>query len=263
MTKKGWIFLIITAILALGVILGGFVFVARDISLRDYDGDKIEVSTMSEIRAYVDERLEGKSMFSFTDDGLISQINRAFPQIRVVSIERTFPDRVKVNIRQRVANLAIVVSGGYLLADFHYQTNAITPIRYIEGAVPTDLVKVEDIDVSSYTQGLPLTTNPSLEKLCEILSVMYDIGCGDYTLPHTVERIDIDYDASTTAIYMEGVGELTALVFDHNSDISTKVLNLLSFYSSEAGSAYREGYILEIRFNEVTSKYEVVAYSRT
>ena len=74
MTKKGWIFLIITAILALGVILGGFVFVARDISLRDYDGDKIEVSTMSEIRAYVDERLRDEVYDSMLFDKTVEYL---------------------------------------------------------------------------------------------------------------------------------------------------------------------------------------------
>ena len=64
--------------------------------------------------------------------------------------------------------------------------------------------------------------------------------------------------------YMEGVGDnLSALVFDSNSQIYDQVLNLLSFYSSDAGSEYREGYILESRFNQTSGKYEVITYTRT
>ena len=263
MTKKGWIFLILTTILALGVILGGFVFVARNFTIRDYDEEVIDSSLIVEIDDYVKSALDGKSMFSFSDATLTSQINKQFSTIRVVSIERTFPDVVKVIVRQRVESLAIATQDGYLVADFQYETKTITPIRYQSGIAPQDLVLVEGLDIGEYVFGSPLSNSESINKLSSILKIMYDVGYAD-TLPHIVRCIDINYTTTTSAIYMEGVGDnLTALVFDNNTQIYDQVLNLLSFYSSDDGSEYREGYILESRFNQSSGKYEVITYTRT
>ena len=263
MTKKGWIFLILTTILALGVILGGFVFVARNFTIRDYDEDVVESNVLAEIDDYVKGNLDGKSMFSFSDATLISQINRQFSTIRVVSIERTFPDTVKVIVRQRLETLAIATQDGYIVADYQYETMSITPIRYMSGEAPQDLVLVEGMDIGEYTLGVPLSSSANISKLGSILKIMYDVGYSS-TLPHIVQSIDVTYGVSTTAIYMEGVGDnLTALVFDSNAQIYDQVLNLLSFYSSDAGSEYREGYVLESRLNQVSGKYEVITYTRT
>lgn len=110
MNKRLIIIFVCLAVFVLTVVLGAVVFTVSDIQVlaagdNDSEFDKAKIVTDSGIKHKI-------SIFTVNEKKAIENIEKNNPYVKVISIERVFPNKVHINISKRIGILAMELSDG-------------------------------------------------------------------------------------------------------------------------------------------------------
>ena len=84
---------------------------------------------------------EGGSIFSVDEEAVRSNVEAAYPEVKVITVERSFPGTVSINCTLRNAFICIPCNGGYALLDRELKVVSVT----------SELPESGYITVSGYT----------------------------------------------------------------------------------------------------------------
>lgn len=111
MNKRLIIIFVCIAVFVLTLVLGAVIFTINDVDIlllseqQSVSFDKGKILATSGIR-------QGQSIFTIDEKQASETIEKDFPKLKVVKIERIFPNKVRVNLDLRKPILKLQVSGG-------------------------------------------------------------------------------------------------------------------------------------------------------
>ncbi|MFA5450073.1 MAG: FtsQ-type POTRA domain-containing protein [Clostridia bacterium] len=140
---------------------------------------------------------QGKSILGINEERVIRKVAAAYPDNSVVvtGVERVFPNKVIIHIKERVPIAAIVTKGNpvrYALADMDFQYNKIVSDSEIEGYIYISGVEVD------------ATFNTAIfAAVRQIFQAFIQLGTPDYALPALISEVAC-YKESYTVILRSG-----------------------------------------------------------
>lgn len=134
MTKKHIVLIVGLVLIATIALLNGFLFKVKTITV-DFDTESsIQAEEGEAERIITASRLKkGKNIFGVSESRMIKNIASEIPDVRVVNIERIFPNRIVIHVSKRVAVYII-----------KYRQTTSEIAKYV--AVDGDMVALEFFD---------------------------------------------------------------------------------------------------------------------
>ena len=108
MNKRLIIIFVCLAIFVLTLVVGAVVFTVSDVNIllqsdKNVAFDKTKILETSGIK-------KGQSIFTIDSDEAKAKIEKQFPKLNVIKIERAFPNKVRIHLDARTAILKIPVA---------------------------------------------------------------------------------------------------------------------------------------------------------
>ena len=237
MSKKRLVAMFISlCIIVTLCVLGGAVFVVRDVEVVRLEGLENNTQITDKDIIATTRISYGKSIFAISESKVVSNIENTYPNIKVRGIERVFPNKIVINLIERVPMVAIKFKGqnDYLIldnnmcaikkisvneADIEEKLNKICVVKgyelegtkniYLGKQLPRiygdEVVLVENIIAGLIKQGM------ELKQINEFMySINFDSGVKkiyiqtNYGAPGNGVVIQIDYsgiDKDETMVY--------------------------------------------------------------
>lgn len=232
--KKKYVITALCLIVIALVIACGQIFTVRSISVVFFNKtgicDEAEVLQASKL-AYK------SNIFNVKEKAIIKNVAEAFPDnsIAVISVERKFPDKVIINVKERVPVFKIKVNSqtddDYVATDKDFQRGTIKK----ESEITARLIEVDGFEVK---ESFDVKECIALRAFA---SSLVSAGLSEEALPYFVERISINGDS--LEIKLCSSGAVMHVGTDKTSEETTKLYKeYLSMSISE-----RKGAVLRIQ----------------
>ncbi|MDE6967052.1 MAG: FtsQ-type POTRA domain-containing protein, partial [Clostridia bacterium] len=108
MNKRLIIIFVCLALFVLTLVVGAVVFTVNDVDIllnsqENVAFDKAKILNISGIK-------KGQSVFTINSDKASANIEKQFPELKVIKIERSFPNKVRIHLDTRKAILKMKIS---------------------------------------------------------------------------------------------------------------------------------------------------------
>ncbi len=205
-----FVFLIIFIVL---IVLASTVFVVTDINVNSDMGDSWYVASDIIDISDIEEK---KSIFAINENEITENIQETYPNIRVVSIERKFPNKVVLHITLRVPIISVAIEGesDYLITDWECSIIDVvssTSQLYINS---TKIVGIEaESQLVNPNQSSNGDTNSLFDSISAIAAAAATFGLADdyfCTFFEDITVVDSNYlyaqtNAGVTFVFISGI----------------------------------------------------------
>ena len=155
-------------------VLGGAVFVVSDIQIERQDKN-LQQSTISDESIIEKSRIEyNKSIFAISESKVVTNIESNFPTIRVVGIERKFPNKIVIKLTERVPLVALKFKDKpeYLIIDNNMCVidNVKEKDERLEKLTIVDGYELSSVNNVSYGKQLPASLGQEVVVINHIMA---------------------------------------------------------------------------------------------
>lgn len=218
MNKKLVILLSCLAVIVVIVICMSIAFTIDEVNVKTTNGLTIDEEVINDI--ILDSGIVAhSSIFGLEESTAISNIEKMHPELKVISIERKFPNDVYINISKRIPILSVAISdGSFALLD--RELKVVEIVSEVEGAYITPItgISVNQIQKGSFVE---------FEWLKPIISSAEDLSFVNErfsTLITKIERVTYEDLENQTLLTTN-----TGVVFVIDDNLGTDAFN--SFYT--------------------------------
>ena len=225
--------------LTLLIAIGSAVFGIKMVDAYCYNADDVELSAQVK---QCEDKLLGKNIFVLDEEELIGSIEQQVDGIKVINIERLFPNRVSINFVKLYDYFEVLYDGSY------YISGVDGRITKMQDESSGDSVIRVKIDLNSRPQiGGSFESADRFEALQDIIYMLERLNFRETDASALIESIDLT--CSNSAIYVQTrTGVLIKLIHDDNA--GEKLRKALSLYTAKYD--YRtEGMIIAVNTDEV------------
>lgn len=225
--------------LTLLIAVGSAIFSIKTVDAYCYNADDEELIEKVE---FCKEELIGKSIFALDEDQLIDEIQEEVGGIKVVNIERLFPNRVSINFVKLYDYFELAYNGYYYVCGIDGRI-----LRRQETSSGSSVIKIKLNLTDAPSVGETFATSNRFSALQDIITMLERLNFRDTNAPALIESIDLAY--TDTAIYVKTrAGVLIKLIHDDNA--GEKLRKALSLYTAKP--EYRtSGMIIAVNTDEV------------
>jgi len=225
MNRRTIILLIFFIVFAVVLILNGTLFLVDSIEFVDY---KTGQSYQSELYAAEDlitasKLSRGMNIFTVSEAKATESLTAAFPKLKVVNIERQFPNKIVIYLFERYPMYAVESGDVYIIVDREGRI-----LETVE-SLPDNITLVEGLAIDYETTGIKLKTKDySADRLIALGQAfeLYDYIDSNFT--QIISRIEVmGYSFS---LYTKTGVELRLNVA---SNLNAKIREILSWYNSD------------------------------
>jgi len=182
----------------------------------------------------------GQSIFSVRDRSVTTELHNEIPNIRVVNVERIFPNRVSINFLKRFEHFEIYHSGRYFVMD-----ETLHILRYAPSS-NSNLIRLGLADntlAGTLNIGQPLLASGSQE-----MAITREIA-------ETTYRIDFNHTAITFFEYISFANPNNIILLtrygvrvrlEGRTNIETQLRSAISIFNSTNYSNRRHGIIYQL-----------------
>ncbi len=174
----------------------------------------------------------GSSIFTVSEKKAIDNVESKDPTIKVVNIERIFPNKVVLNIVKRIPIVAIKTKDAYALIDREMRVVEIT-----DTLAGRDLVIYEGYTLDK--EGLDLSGIIELPKSNLGVYILDGIVKGfvakEYVnsrLPAIVRSVSVNYDLSIASVNIE-TGTSFEIFVNSNVSIKDQLVSVIGIYEKD------------------------------
>ncbi|MGN0795567.1 MAG: FtsQ-type POTRA domain-containing protein [Christensenellales bacterium] len=206
MDKRVLALIIIFAIIALTLILCATVFLLRDIEVGYAVKGEEAIVSSEEIISASGLKLN-KNVLFISEKQIVSNIQTKYPQVKVINVERVFPNKVIIYVTVRVPVVAVSVGDSFALLDREMFVTDILSQQELEDRQSEygyEFIKVNfSIPSEKAVKGRQIPSDVSAE-LCVVQNVIAgyeNLGLLNQNLRSFVEKIDVIANDGT---YSEG-----------------------------------------------------------
>lgn len=225
MKKRTIILFVCLLIICIVLVLNGTLFIVREVDVVDWEQGAIESEEIVEL-----SKVKDRNIFTISEKIVRDNVEKAMPHIKVVSVVREFPSRIKVVVLNRLPLIAVNYSGGYAIVDREGRVFNTTDdlsiydydLTILEGVNLAKVVKGEDLAISS----------EHFSRLIQIVNTFETSGDNGYVGENfckTVSKIAFSTTNDMVHIYMR---EGMVLRFDASTDCKLKVRSLVSWFNN-------------------------------
>ncbi len=223
--------------LTLLVTICSAVFSIKTVNAYCYNADDKELLSLIEEEK---ERLVGKSIFALDEDKLVRSIEERVGGIRVVNIERSFPDVVTINFIKLYAYFEIYYDNSYYTFANDGRIIDKTDISGGEGIIQV-LFDMEN----SPEVGQNISDTAQFKALSEMVYVLEHLDFSNTDATVMINAIDFTYNDRAIYVPMRsGVVIKIRHEKDDYTDTGSKLHKALSLYMHD--SAYRRNGTIEV-----------------
>ncbi len=213
------------------------VFTIKTVNAYCYNADDKELlSKIEEEKADI----LGRSIFSINEDKLIKGIEERVGGIRVVNIERSFPDIVSINFIKLYAYFEVYYDGSYYTFANDGRIIEKTSQSGGEGVIRVKFVLSDPPEV-----GQSISENEQFKALSEMVYILEHLDFSNTDATVMITAVDFSY--SDMAIYVpmrSGVVLKIRHEKGNYSDVGSKLHKALSLYMQDA--EYRRNGTIEV-----------------
>ncbi len=145
MNKRLIIIFVSIAVIVLTLVLGAVIFTVNDVKILVTGDSTVVLDKTGVINASGIKR--GTSIFTIDEEEAQKNIEKSYPNTKVVTIERIFPSEIRINIIIRVPILSMKVAGTdkYLVLDREFKI-----LEVVDSSVlaERDLVEINGYDIA-------------------------------------------------------------------------------------------------------------------
>lgn len=225
--------------LTLLIAVGSAIFSVKTVNAYCYNADDQElVERVEELK----DKLAGKSIFMLNEEEIIAQIEGEIGGIKVVNIERLFPNRVSINFVKLFDYFEVNYDGSYYVCGIDGKI-----LRRQEQSGGNSVIKIKLNLAQEPIVGGTFASAERFSTLQDIITMLEQLNFRDTNAPALIASIDLAY--SSSAIYVKTrAGVLIKLVHDDNA--GEKLRKALSLYTAKP--EYRtSGMIIAVNTDEV------------
>ena len=225
--------------LTLLIAVGSAIFSVKTVNAYCYNADDEQLLERVEKSK---DKLIGKSIFALDENDIIAQIEDEIGGIKVVNIERLFPNRVSINFVKLFDYFEVNYSGIYYVCGIDGKI-----LRQQDQSGGDNVIKIKLNLTQKPEVGETFATAERFSALQDIISMLEQLNFRDTNAPALIESIDLAY--SNSAIYVKTrAGVLIKLIHDDNA--GEKLRKALSLYTAKP--EYRtSGMIIAVNTDEV------------
>ena len=125
MNKRAAILITVLGIVVVTIVLACSIFAIGEVRVVTTADVTFDDEVSSRIVAASGVK-DGGSIFSVDESVVRSNVEAAYPQVKVITVERTFPGTVSINCTLRKAFVCIPCDGGYALHDRELKVVSVT-----------------------------------------------------------------------------------------------------------------------------------------
>ena len=191
--SRGWVAIMLLVLLALvAVILFRYVFVVRNVRIQ-YRMDTEHLPEETVIRA---ANIDFGGSIFFLDEERMRQGVNALGTIRLEDVEVDYPNALTLYVARRERVAMLLHMGDIRLLD-----DDCCLVESVENVPDTDLIYVNGMHVTGYSQGQPLQAREGqVEAYCAIMQALRANGANAY-----VSEIELSDVANLTLITRTGI----------------------------------------------------------
>lgn len=212
----------VIGVIVLGAYLGGF-FNLEKVEVGRVDGTKLVNVSGSAIEISILDKFEERKLPFLSISEVTKLVDKSSPYIRYSSVEKIFPDTLKVQITERIPFIIVESAGKCSILD----PEGVVVEQYIVGSEDTS---VSDCNALNETKSLPILTSDDVKaefKLSE-KSSFYDIEKILLVVRALESR---DYEVNSIrlelGVYTLGLEGDRQVVFSNKQDTEIQVKRLL------------------------------------
>lgn len=196
MNKRLIIIFVCLALFVLTLVVGAVVFTVNDVDIllnsqENVAFDKAKILNISGIK-------KGQSVFTINSDKASANIEKQFPELKVIKIERSFPNKVRIHLDTRKAILKMKISNSDSYAVLDRELKIINIVNNDSEMYGED--KVVIINGYSYQGGNDALGNfindnnndiNALKKIISTLETLKPVNVVNERFSATFDNIDI------------------------------------------------------------------------
>ncbi len=253
MNKRLIIIFVCLAIFVLTLVVGAVVFTVSDVNIllqsdKNVAFDKTKILETSGIK-------KGQSIFTIDSDEAKAKIEKQFPKLNVIKIERAFPNKVRIHLDARTAILKIPVANSdkFLLLDYRFdEENKISKIKILDMVIDDgeiyDDEKVVLVNGYEYSCGdnpvgdFISDDNVQINALKDILHTLDTLEVVNERVPATFDSISI---AEDNTIRLKTVLGLTLVIRTETTVSVQRQMEIIytKFYSYQDEDREKPNYL--------------------
>ncbi|MBE5731044.1 MAG: FtsQ-type POTRA domain-containing protein [Clostridiales bacterium] len=225
--------------LTLLIAIGSAVFSIKMLNAYCYNSD--DEVLMSKVQQF-EKDLIGKSIFSLDEQALIEEVEKEIGGIKVVNIERLFPNRVSINYVKLYDYFEVCYDGNYYISGIDGRI-----LKKQEQSRDSEVIKIK-LNLTEVPEvGGYFSSADRFEALQDMIQMLEKLNYRETNAPALIESIDLV--SSESAIYVQTrSGVLIKILQDDNA--GEKLRKALSLYT--ARPEYRtSGMIIVVNSNEI------------
>ncbi|MBR2971211.1 MAG: hypothetical protein IKC48_05410 [Clostridia bacterium] len=225
--------------LTLLIALSSAVFSIKMVNAYCYNSDDKEL--MTRVQQFED-RLVGKSIFSLDEQSLIEEVEKEIGGIKVINIERLFPNRVSINYVKLYDYFEVRYENNYYISGIDGRI-----LKKQEESQGSEVIKIK-LNLSEVPEvGGNFSSSDRFSALQDMIEMLEKLNYRETNAPALIESIDLT--SSETAIYVQTrLGVLIKILQDDNA--GEKLRKALSLYTAKP--EYRtSGMIIVVNSSEI------------
>lgn len=225
--------------LTLLIAIGSAIFSIKMVNAYCYNSD--DEALMAEVQQFEDG-LIGKSIFSLDEQSLIEEVEKKIGGIKVVNIERLFPNRVSINYVKLYDYFEVCHDGKYYISGIDGRI-----LKKQDEGLGGQIIKIK-LNLSEPPEiGGNFSSAQRFSALQDMIQMLEKLNFRETNAPALIESIDLV--SSDLAIYVQTrSGVLIKLLQDDNA--GEKLRKALSLYT--ARPEYRtSGMIIVVNSSEI------------
>lgn len=231
------IFLSVTLLIAIGSAV--FSIKRVDAYCKNIKDDELIAKVLAQTEK---DKLLGKSIFSLNEAELIKNIEAEVGGIKIVNIERLFPDRVSINFVKLYDYFEVLYDGKYYISGIDGKI-----LRVQEESRGESVIKIRLNLNEEPAVGGEFTSAKHFDALKNIINMLERLDYRDADAAALISAIDLAYSESSIYVSTRS-GVLIKLI--HYDNVGEKLRKALSLYVAKP--EYRtSGMIIAVNTDEV------------
>lgn len=225
--------------LTLLVAIGSAIFSIRRVDAYCYNAD--DDALISEVLEGKG-KLMGKSVFALDENALISDIESRVGGIKIVNIERLFPNRVSINFVKLYDYFEVTYNGSYFISAIDGKI-----LRKQEESGGDKVIKIK-LNLNEEPQvGGTFASAENFEVLQDMINMLERLNFRESDATSIISRIDLTFSEYNIYIGTRGGVLIKLIGFDNAGE---KLRKALSLYSANE-ECRTEGMIIAINKDDV------------
>lgn len=220
------------------VAIGSAIFSIRRVDAYCFNADDTE---LNEAIVADKDKLMGKSIFTLDESKLIAEIEERVGGIKIVNVERLFPNRVSINYVKLYDYFEVLYDGKYYISAIDGKFNRVQDFSQGDKIIEIRINLTEPPAL-----GSELTSAEHYDALSSMINMLERLNFRDSDASSIIEFIDLKVSDSNIYVMTRGGTLLKLMKFD---SAGSKLRKALSLYASD--EKYRHGGMITVTNSDV------------